>query len=104
MIEAIKQYVLDGATVEQIEAMTADDVRTIGDNEKAVITKPRLANLKRYALGVYKQKQRASLLQAFRSQFGGARTWLQNFWPDCEFDIDDEQGKPCIKIYPEGRP
>ena len=100
----IKQYVLAGATVEEIETLTADSVRTMVGDAELKISKPRLANTKRFALAVFERNQRNLIKQGFADQFGGKRSWLANNYPNCEFDIDDELGKPCVKIYPEGKP
>ena len=103
MIEAIKQYVLGGATLAEIEGWTAEDIRTLTGDSELVVTAPKLANLKRYALSIYQQDQLEQVKEGFAGQFGGLRHWLGDTWPDCEFEVADELGKPCIKIYPEGK-
>ena len=103
MNAAIEQSVLREATVEEIEALTADDVRELISDETAIITKPKLANLKRYALKIHEQNRHDLIKQSFADQFGGKRAWLKDNYPDCEFEIEEDNGKPCVKIYPEGK-
>ncbi len=99
----LKQAVIENSySNEQIKALTAQQ---ISEFVGCAVSNAFCNSSKRVLAGVFEEEKNKTVLEDFKKQLvGGQRLWLENNYPDAEFEIENSGNKPCVKVWLEGKP
>jgi len=86
---------------------TVEQVRSLNFNQATELLETRsyshtfLSNMKRGIVLALQERDDKHNLQQLKQTVGN---WLETNFPNCEAEIERENGKPCVKIWLKGKP
>jgi hypothetical protein len=101
LYKKLKAYVLTNLTTGEIEALSPHELIALLGEGQIRLSHTFVNNMKSAVIMAMENRDDENDLQQVKTKI---KSWLDANFPNWEAERDREDGKPCIKIWLEGKP